>query len=90
MQVSRELHEPNGRRALHTGSFHNFAQLPRSRQRLGLAYAGKIVRDGHLVGFRDLFTEVLSLHRLVPFDGTMRSVSKRVGNSGLKMIAKFF
>jgi hypothetical protein len=52
MQVSRGLHEPYGRRALHTGAFHNLPQPPRPRKRLGLAYAGKIVRDGHLVGLR--------------------------------------
>ena len=52
MQVSRGLHEPYGRRALHTGAFHNLPQPPRPRKRLSLAYAGKIVRDGHLVGLR--------------------------------------
>jgi len=36
------------------------------------------------------FMEVLSLHRLLPFEGTWRSVTKQVGNSRLKMIATFF
>ena len=52
MQVSRGLHEPYGRRALHTCAFHNLPQPPRPRKRLGPAYAVKIMRDGHLVGLR--------------------------------------